>query len=169
MNPTPTPSVPPPADTPAPSVEAMAAILEIEASVNLFADEFVIRRLAETVDRHFAPLRDSLMIYRDEQRRAVEACAWMHDDESLNLCLGSRLTVDGVTALKGQRDTLRADVARLNGELAQACQQRDLNLDLFKTNYEAAQRFFQEITALRKQLADVTKERDDIGTELNDI
>jgi len=52
-------------------------------------------------------VKQSESIYREEFTKAVESCAWMHDDKTLGIAIGARITVDGVLALKRQRDELR--------------------------------------------------------------
>ena len=52
-------------------------------------------------------------IYREEFTKAVEACAWMHEDKTLGITIGARLTIDGVLALKRQRDNLRLMMVRI--------------------------------------------------------
>lgn len=52
-------------------------------------------------------------IYRTEHLKAIEACMWMHDDKTLDIPLGAKLTSDGVTALRKQRDELRAQLAAM--------------------------------------------------------
>jgi outer membrane murein-binding lipoprotein Lpp len=71
-------------------------------------------------------------IYRADHLKAIEACMWMHDDKTLGIPLGGRLTSDGVTALRKQRDDLRGQlvdrdqsIAQLEGMLRQA--KEDLN------------------------------------------
>jgi hypothetical protein len=58
-------------------------------------------------------VKQSESVYKKEAIEAVEACAWMHDDKTLGLTLGARLTSEGVTALRNQRDELRAVVGML--------------------------------------------------------
>jgi hypothetical protein len=128
-------------------------------------------------------------IYRADHLKAIEACMWMHDDKTLGIPLGGRLTSDGVTALRKQRDDLRAQlsdrdqtVAQLEGMLRQASEQlaveRDTNHILQQAAITAgenarAERAYsdersallversKECEALKAQLAAMTHARDD--------
>lgn len=57
--------------------------------------------------------RDAALIYRTEHKKSIAACMWMHDDKTLDIPLGGLLTSDGVTALRKQRDELRAQLAAM--------------------------------------------------------
>lgn len=48
--------------------------------------------------------------YEAEYRACVEACAWMVNDKTLHMEQGKRYTVEGIAALRAQRDELRADL-----------------------------------------------------------
>lgn len=74
---------------------------------------------------------ERLRLYEKEFMLGSEACAWMQHDESLReygLKLGDRLTVDGVWALRKQRDALRAAQFRwiaVSERLPDKCGPRD--------------------------------------------
>jgi hypothetical protein len=67
-----------------------------------------------------ATLKHQLDAYMGDHHKAIEACMWMHDDKTLDIPLGSRLTSDGVTALRKQRDELRAQLAAMTTARADA-------------------------------------------------
>jgi len=76
----------------------------LQQEVKVFLD-------AAEVIHDYDRVKQSESIYREEFTKAVEACAWMHDDKTLGITIGARITVDGVMALKRQRDELRESLA----------------------------------------------------------
>jgi hypothetical protein len=52
-------------------------------------------------------MREEMESYKKEYCLILDACEFMREDESLGLTLGQRIIVDGVKALKKQRDEMR--------------------------------------------------------------
>ena len=78
----------------------------LQQEVKVFLD-------AAEVVHDYDRVKQSESIYREEFAKSVEACAWMHEDKTLGITIGARITVDGVLALKRQRDNLRSLMVRI--------------------------------------------------------
>jgi hypothetical protein len=88
--------------------EAILAPIASAASFDPAQDrdlETCVRRLYHEAQANAA--------YKLDHDKAINACMWMHDDKTLNIPLGARLTSDGVTALRKQRDELREHIAAM--------------------------------------------------------
>jgi hypothetical protein len=75
-------------------------------------------RRAITAIEALSAENERLKLYEKEHLDTIKACGWMHEDDTLKIGLGRRLSVEGIAALRSQRDELRAELARLRAEPA---------------------------------------------------